>query len=145
MFYNFLSKSAFFGYLRILLLFFVSLWVLAVGWTKKAIYRRPLEIVKSFFHISNEKGCCNCLLVVCATCALEDISAAEGEQQRAPGGNKCVTFQSPCLLAVVLAVLVDLLDFVLELPDFSCHVREQQTQGDMKVSTECHSVGCFPH
>ncbi len=36
------------------------------------------------------------------------------------------TFQPSCLLAVVLAVLVDLLDAVLQLPDFSCHVCEEE-------------------
>lgn len=47
------------------------------------------------------------------------------------------TFESSDLLAVVLAVLIDLPDAVLQLTDFSCHLsdEEQEKEGNIKVST----------
>lgn len=59
------------------------------------------------------------------------VKSPEGSKQDSLSG----TFQSSSLLAVVLAVLVDLLDAVLQLPDFS--FVKQEKQGKQKISWMC--------
>lgn len=58
--------------------------------------------------------------------AFKGSSVAGSVHERSLKENNFDTFQSSNLLAVVLAVLVDLPDAVLQLPDFSYSVSDKQ-------------------